>query len=413
MAKEAARSGSPAPVWVLAEFEPGGDRGRRATGAARGEGELRLTAEAREACLVAKWLSGAAGGSVTAWVFAAGTGSPGREAAAGWPTSAGRPVAAYAEAMRGLADEAVLVRHPAFGDLAFRARARAMADSVVRLADGLGGGLADGPAGGSAGSPAGGEPPFAVVFPASANAACLAATLAATLGVGLISHGVELAYDDGHGEAGLEVLVPAFGGLAAITCPQARPVLVSLARGVASRMGLAAAVAGDGRPPRVTELEPAAEARALAAAAPRVAGWKDAPRKAAGGLGAARVIVAGGAGAASPELWGLVTTVGGLLGAPVGATRPAIDAGVASEDQMIGQSGLRVAPELYLAFGLSGDLQHTVGFEGARTVVAVNRDAAAPIFGRADYGIVANLEEFLPSLVEELRRAVANRRAPG
>ena len=80
----------------------------------------------------------------------------------------------------------------------------------------------------------------------------------------------------------------------------------------------------------------------------------------------------------------------------------AVDAGLAGEEQMIGQSGVRVSPDLYLALGISGDLQHTVGLEGAKTVVAVNRDPNAAIFGRADHGLVADLREFLPVLLEVL-----------
>jgi len=278
-----------------------------------------------------------------------------------------------------------------------------------------------------------------ILFPASRRAAGVAATLAALLDTGLVSHCAEFAWGETDPEtdppasggamslAGLEMLVPAFGGFAAIICPSSRPILVCLAPGLGRRMGLrspASVPAQQSGGPRVMLVEPPTEALMSARTAPRVAraaGARETPRPdgepgrpdeplgrptPGGGppLKASRIVVGGGAGAAKPEVWALVRALADRLGAAVGATRPAVDEGVAGEAQMIGQSGLSVSPELYLALGVSGDLQHTVGVEGAGKVVAVNRDPRAPIFSRADIGLAARLEEFLPLLMRELDR---------
>jgi len=258
--------------------------------------------------------------------------------------------------------------------------------------------------------------PRVVLFPASAWASDVAATLAATLETGLVSHCLEVAV----GQDGLlEMLVPAFGGLAAITCPTTQPVLVSLSAGAAARMSLGkpeedpagvAVASAAGSRLEIVKLPLDEQARRLARSGPRVVardeagGVSDGDALRGPSLTSARVVIGVGAGAAAADVGPLVSRLAEELGAAVGATRPAVDNGMAGEELMIGQSGVRVSPDLYLALGISGDLQHTVGVEGAKTVVAVNRDPAAPIFGRADYGVVARLEEFLPLLVEEIEK---------
>jgi electron transfer flavoprotein alpha subunit len=93
------------------------------------------------------------------------------------------------------------------------------------------------------------------------------------------------------------------------------------------------------------------------------------------------------------------------LGAEIAASRPICDSGWLPMDRQVGSSGQTVAPKLYLALGISGAIQHIVGMKGARNIVAINKDAEAPIFEIADYGIVADLFQVVPPLIEEIKKA--------
>jgi 4-hydroxybutyryl-CoA dehydratase/vinylacetyl-CoA-Delta-isomerase len=124
---------------------------------------------------------------------------------------------------------------------------------------------------------------------------------------------------------------------------------------------------------------------------------------AADSLASARMVVAGGYGVGSKENWALVEDLAAELHAAVGATRPPVDEGWASVDQMIGASGKVIAPDLYVAVGVSGMMHHSVGIRGSKVIVAVNADAKAPIFGLADYGIVGDAGDFMRALLHQLK----------
>jgi electron transfer flavoprotein alpha subunit len=121
-------------------------------------------------------------------------------------------------------------------------------------------------------------------------------------------------------------------------------------------------------------------------------------------LSQAEIIVAVGRGIKAPENLELAQKLAGALGGEVGASRPICDSGWLPMDRQIGSSGQTVAPKLYIALGISGAIQHQVGMKGSRAVVAVNKDAEAPIFEVATYGIVADLFEIVPPLIEEITK---------
>ena len=232
--------------------------------------------------------------------------------------------------------------------------------------------------------------PDSVLFPATVRGRFLSGWAAARLGTGLTADCTSLGVTP---DGLLLQSRPAFGGnlTADILCCERRPQMASVRPGVFPM-------------PETEGNVPAAPIEKLDVRPLRDYLTREGftPAQNAVSLQDAQVIVAGGKGVGSRKGFDKLFRLAALLGGAVGATRSAVDAGYIGYAHQIGQTGVTVRPRLYIVFGASGAIQHTVGMSAARTVIAVNRDRLAPIFRSADYGVAADWEETIDVMISEL-----------
>lgn len=229
----------------------------------------------------------------------------------------------------------------------------------------------------------------AVLFPATVRGRFLSAWTAAKLDTGLTADCTELSIQDGL----LLQTRPAFGNnlTADILCRERRPQMASVRPGVF--------------PQPVPVAEPAGqcEAMTLPSLMERMRRLSFEPVESGVSLQSAKVVIAGGKGVGSKQGFQKLFELADLLGGAVGATRSAVDAGYIAYEHQIGQTGVTIRPELYIGFGISGLVQHTVGMSSAKTVVSVNRERSAPIFACSDFGIIADWQDTIDMMIQYIK----------
>ena len=230
--------------------------------------------------------------------------------------------------------------------------------------------------------------PAAVLLPSNAEGKEVAARLAVKTGSGLITDAVGVSAD-------LTAEQPIFGGSVVVQSKvvSGTPIITVRAN---STTPSEAPAAGTVQEVRATFSDADKAARVVDHVVEDKGGRPD--------LGDASVVVSGGRGVGAAEGFGVIEQLADALGAAVGASRAATDAGWYPHQNQVGQTGRTVSPQLYIAAGISGAIQHRAGMQTSKTIVAINKDPEAPIFELADFGLVGDLFTVVPQLTEEIRK---------
>ncbi|WP_018086786.1 electron transfer flavoprotein subunit alpha/FixB family protein [Desulfurispora thermophila] len=238
--------------------------------------------------------------------------------------------------------------------------------------------------------------PLAIICGATSTGRALAPAVAARLQTGCAADCSQLEIDP---QGNLLQTVPAFNGsiMAQIITPRHRPQIATVRPGVypippcKPRQGELEVISYPLPAPRLTVDYRSLKSLSDSLVVP---------------IHEAQVVVGGGAGVKDLSGWQMLHQLAAQLGGAVGGTRPAADEGFIPSSHMIGQSGITIRPRLYIAVGISGEMQHIVGIKDAGCIVAINNDPAAPIFRFADYNIIADYREFIPAWLEQLQKTV-------
>ena len=238
--------------------------------------------------------------------------------------------------------------------------------------------------------------PTSMLIGATNNGRDLGPRVSCRLHTGLTADCTALDIDDETGNVAWTR--PAFGGnlMATIICPNHRPQIGTVRPGVFKKSQLT-----DNSAEIITENIHVTESDIRTQVLEII---KDMDSENVD-LEGAEIIVSGGRGVGGPEGFDTIKALADTLGATVGASRAAVDAGWIAHAHQVGQTGKTVGPKLYIACGISGAIQHLAGMSGSDVIVAINKDPDAPIFDVADYGVVGNLFEVLPVLTEEIKKA--------
>ncbi|SDE56159.1 electron transfer flavoprotein subunit alpha/FixB family protein [Sporomusa acidovorans] len=242
--------------------------------------------------------------------------------------------------------------------------------------------------------------PSVILIGASNNGRDLGPRISARLTTGLTADCTGLGINEETGDVAWTR--PAFGGnlMATILCSHTRPQIGTVRPGVFKKVQ-----PDNTRSAPIIKEEIRTPAEMIRT---KVVGLIKSMSESAVKLEEAEIIVSGGRGMGKPENFALLKELADLLGGAVGASRAAVDAGWMPPLQQVGQTGKTVSPKIYFACGISGAIQHLAGMSSSDVIVAINKDPEAPIFDVADYGVVADLFEVIPVLIDEIKKIKAS-----